>query len=110
MPANAPASPCSAARGLRAGEIDSIYVSQVVGKRRKTTATHYGELNLHLSGENFRFLAGSEDVTEYDYVLDSVEDTVMALTRQEFTTNIQAAALYIGEALDLPVWYDRRAG
>ncbi|MBZ0303169.1 MAG: hypothetical protein K8J31_25705 [Anaerolineae bacterium] len=92
-------------------ELQAIYISQVVGKRRGSKpATYYGELNLHLKGKNaFRYLLGAEQIEEYQAEADSPTDEVVQLTARDFTTNVQAAALHIGQALEVPVWYDRRS-
>ncbi|HLV36102.1 MAG TPA: hypothetical protein VKY59_13340 [Spirillospora sp.] len=94
-----------------AAEIASIYVSQVVGKRRgKRPPVQYGELNLHLASSQFRHLLSTEHVTEYEAESPDADEGVTPLTTRDYTTSLQAAALHIGAALDLPVWYDRRAG
>jgi hypothetical protein len=94
-----------------AAETASIYVSQVVGKRRgKRPAAQYGELNLHLASSRFRHLLSTEHVAEYEAESLDADEGVTPLTTRACTTSLQAAALHIGAALDLPVWYDRRAG
>ncbi len=96
---------------LSLDEVESVYVSQVVNRRRgKQPAIQYAELNLHLTGGGFRFLASSEDVIEYNHEPDDADEDISALTRHNFHTNMQAAALYIAETLGLPLWYDRRTG
>jgi hypothetical protein len=90
-------------------EIRSVYASQVIGKRRGRAAVpHYGELNLLLANSKFHFLLGSEQITEHEMEEDGAGDGVLRLSNENYSTDLQAAGLYIAQALDLPAWYDRR--
>ena len=98
---------------LRAEQIQSIYVSQLVnqGKRRANKpAVYYGEINLHLTSGKFQHIITAEQVEDYHPELDSVgdRDSVDTLTTHNFATSLQAASLYTAQALDLPTVYDRR--
>lgn len=98
----------------RISEIRSVYVSQVVGQRKGKRAVSYAELNLHLATGEFFFLLNADQV---DLVSSETGDAdepqpkaefVSSLDANSVTTNLQAAALHVGQALDIPVWYDRR--
>lgn len=99
-----------------ADEIQAVYVSQVLSRSRRKrvqTAT-YGELNLYLADGQFQFLLNSEHLTPLQADADTADDSaplerVEPLTPSALTTGLQAAALYIGQALKLPVQYDQRA-
>lgn len=105
----------SVARWMERGSnIQSIYVSQVIGRRRgKKPSPQYGELNLYLANGKFHYLISTDHVEEYEGEPGTGEDlppdTVSQLTSQHVTTSLQAAALHIGQTLDLPVWYDQRS-
>lgn len=98
----------------RGSNMQSIYVSQVIGRRRgKKPSPQYGELNLYLANGKFHHLINAEHPEEYEQEPGTGEelpsDSVSELTSQHATTHLQAAALHIGKALDLPVWYDQRS-
>jgi hypothetical protein len=93
-------------------ELRSVYVTQVVGRRRKKSGPVYGELNLHLrhaKDNRFKFLMQAEDIVEFDAETDGDDEAVVELTTENYSTDLQAAALYIAQALHLPAMYDRRS-
>jgi hypothetical protein len=98
----------------RGSNMQGLYVSQQIGRRRgKKPAPQYGELNLYLANGKFHHLISADQIEEYEQDPAAGEelpqDSVSELTSQHATTNLQAAALHIGKALDLPVWYDQRS-
>jgi hypothetical protein len=105
----------SVARWMERGSnMQGVYVSQVIGRRRgKKPAPQYGELNLYLANGRFHHLISADHIEEYEQEPDTGEelplDSVSELTSQHVTTPLQAAALHIGKALDLPVRYDQRS-
>lgn len=95
--------------------IQSVYVSQVLGKvRRGDTQSgptaYYGELNLQLADGTFWYIMNIDDPQEVEPVdVTLAEDEVVAeLTSQNYHSELQAAALYIARALDVPCRYDKR--
>jgi hypothetical protein len=90
-------------------EIRSVYASQVIGRRRgRAAAPQYGEINLLLANNKFRFLLGCEEINEQEMEDDGAGDGVFRLSNENYNTDLQAAGLYIAQALDVPAWYDRR--
>lgn len=100
---------------LVAGDVQSVYVSEVVKKKKDDPASEHGEINLHLGTGQFQFVleqgepvdnSGSKPTVRGS---DRQDDAVMPLTRYEIGTPLQAAATYLAEAIgDVPVWYDMR--
>jgi hypothetical protein len=123
---------------IAGGDVQSVYVTQMLSKKGKQYVIRHGEVNLHLGGGNFHSLFQQDDPDEKNSVvgidpignpLDLVtapavtiaaepikgvtaeksSDIIAALNRESVTTDLQAAGLYIAETLgNLPVWYDRR--
>lgn len=100
---------------VAAGDVQSVYVSEVVKKKKDDPASEHGEINLHLGTGQFQFvLEQGEPVDNSGAKLtvrgsDRKDDAVMPLTRYEVGTPLQAAATYLAEAIGaLPVWYDMR--
>jgi hypothetical protein len=108
----------------RAEQIQSIYVSQLVNEKKRKSrkpSASYGELNLHLTTGKFQPLIAVEQIEDYAAeaggTLDNPQtalpqtanvDSVDSLTLHSFTTSLQAAGLYIAQALDLDAVYDQR--
>ena len=94
---------------FRDQDLKSLYVSQIMGKQRNKPPTpQYGEINLHLMNGNFRLIMSSNEIAEHELEDESVDESVLMLSNSNFTTDLQAAGLYIAQALDIPAWYDRR--
>lgn len=97
-------------------EIDSIYASQIVSVKRKRDkpgkrTIHYGELNLRLKDDKFRFLLENGQVEEKQVIFaedESVEGDVVPLTAENVESNLQAAAAHIAKVLGIPARYDSR--
>ncbi len=96
-----------------ADDVQSLYVTEVI-RKGKGTAVEYGELNLHLGGGRFRFVAQHTDPEINDKARNPdfqkpAEDVIMPLERDQSSTDLQLVALHIAEALgELPCWYDLR--
>lgn len=113
---------------MGAEQIQSVYVSQLVHEQKRQSRkpeAQYGEINLHLTTGKFRTLIAAEEIEDYRSEFEATAgleepraddnqrpklhaDSVDSLTRYNFTTSIQAAGLYIAEALKLAAVYDRR--
>ncbi|MDZ4767163.1 MAG: hypothetical protein SGI73_21690 [Chloroflexota bacterium] len=106
-------------------DLQGVYVSHVVTKvnrRRKRPpmrAVQYGELNLLLQNGKFVHLLAQGGLDDKYPVLDPLpaegeradsanDDAIKMLTPYEVQTSLQAAALMIANALDLPCYLDRR--
>ena len=108
---------------VNAGQIQSVYVSEIVRERKRRSRKRdisYGEINLHLINGKFQTLITTEQVEDYladsetDPAVPPVDhqsantDAVETLTASNFASSLQAAGLYIANALDLAAVYDRR--
>nr|PZN54160.1 MAG: hypothetical protein DIU68_11060 [Chloroflexota bacterium] len=92
-------------------EIESVYVSQVAGKktrRGERTITH-GEINLYLGNGKFKFLVENGQIA-----LCAGEDErpvstgVYPLTPEMTRTPLQIAGAHVARVLGVPCLYDRR--
>ncbi|MDE0328588.1 MAG: hypothetical protein OXI78_05815 [Anaerolineaceae bacterium] len=92
----------------RVAQIQLLYVSEVRQKRRRGSAPAYAELNLHLSTGQFQFLVPSRQLRLLARESMALETGVSELRSWHCNSNAQAVALYVGQALELPVWLDRR--
>ena len=101
---------------VNAGNVQSVYASEVVKKRSRRPTILHGEINLHLLDGSFlslmidrekivdALLPGSDPAAE-----KKRPEGVLALEPAEATTALQAAAIHIALGLgELPVWHDRR--
>jgi len=97
-------------------DAQSLYVSEVF-KNARRRVVEYGELNVHLGGGIFHRLM-QQDAVMANHVSQpppgwqpGAADQVLPLTRADYATDLQAAALYLGEKMGLHVWLDcRRSG
>ena len=93
----------------RVEQIQSIYVSELQRKRRRRGGgLQYAELNLHLSSNQFQHLLQSAQPRLIAGEDSDAAQGVNVLDSNSCSTNTQAVALHIAQALDLPVWLDRR--
>jgi hypothetical protein len=106
-------SPSGVAWTVFNADVRSVYISEIL-KSNKGTATTHGELNVHLGGGKFHHILEQEVPLIHDgdtgkETRDIMKsDTVEPLTRNTYFTDMQAAALYVGEAMKQPVWTDVR--
>lgn len=98
---------------VAAGDVYSVYVTQVVGKKGGKPVVQHGELNLHLGVEDFQRILEDDSAEAPDrpwkanVPLD--QDIITPLNGDIVNTNLQAAGLYVARALgNLPCWYDQR--
>ncbi|MBC8170313.1 MAG: hypothetical protein H7X77_01515 [Anaerolineae bacterium] len=95
-----------------ADQLQAVYVSQVVGRRRLKRTVYHGEINLQTSDQKFRGVIVQD--REEERLEKSAKETplraeVIPLTANEVDTDLQAAAVYIATALgNLPCLYDQR--
>ncbi len=87
------------------GDIQAVYVSQVVGKKGKKLAAVYGEINLLLQNGRFRRLF---EYGEAEPLPSAGEPGIFPLDQTNFDTPLQAAGLYLARALEAPCYLDRR--
>ncbi|HEX2906050.1 MAG TPA: hypothetical protein VHO69_04275 [Phototrophicaceae bacterium] len=89
-------------------DYQSIYVSQVVGKKGKKSLAQYGELNVLLVSGKFRHLVSVGEEKELRPG-EANDDLLIELAQEAVQTDLQAAGLYVAQALGLICWYDRRS-
>ncbi|MCY4020979.1 MAG: hypothetical protein OXG39_16320 [Chloroflexi bacterium] len=106
--------------GLRwqvdAGDVQSVYASELVKKRGRRPVVFHGEINLQMIDGSFRRLLVEDDkradalLPGCDAVVEKNRPSgVSVLEPDAVTTALQAAAVHVAVCLgDLPVWYDRR--
>lgn len=100
-------------RQISADAIQSVYVTHILRRRRGTVVIDHSEINLHLTGGQFRRLIrheppGHPPMPGHDG--DGIEDHVVALRPSAQMSAAQAAALYITRALGdrMICYYDQR--
>ncbi|MEO1166304.1 MAG: hypothetical protein AAFV98_21180 [Chloroflexota bacterium] len=97
-------------------DLQSVFVSEVVKKRKSPPATEYGELNFHLGGGKFKFALKQDAPEDNDAIPqpDTMPERtkgVHPVSRDTVHTELQAAAMYIAETMgSVPVWNDIRHG
>lgn len=93
----------------RVGQIQSLYVSEQLPKQRGAAAAPaYAELNLHLSSNRFQHLLQSRQSRHVAREPVAAAPGVSELRSWHCSTNTQAVALHVAQAMELPVWLDRR--
>ncbi|MCE2489421.1 MAG: hypothetical protein J4G17_05540 [Anaerolineae bacterium] len=92
----------------RIEQLQSLYVTELRQKRRGAGAPTHAELNLHLSNGRFQFLLHSRQLRLLARETIALEPGVSELHSWHCNSNAQAVALYLAQALELPVWLDRR--
>ncbi len=94
-------------------DLDSVYVSQVVGRkiRHDKRTIHYGELSLLRKDGKFTFLFANNQVEEKPLAVAEdtpAQEAVMPLTSNDVESSMQTAAAHVARVLGLPAWYDQR--
>jgi hypothetical protein len=95
-------------------QVHAVYVTQVLGKRGKQRKIHHGELNLFLDGSRFLLLVeqGQPEIAADGVPAslngDDAHDLVTPLTQLQARTDLQAAGLYVAQALNVSCLYDQR--
>ena len=102
---------------LQAGNVQSVYASEVAKRRGRRPTVLHGEINLHLLDGSFvPVIIDREKVI--DALLPNIDpieeknrpEGVIDLEAGDVSTALQAAAVHIAVSLgELPVWYDRRS-
>ena len=99
-----------------AGQVQSVYASELVKERGRRPMVFHGEINLQLIDGSFQRLL-VEDDKRTDALLPGCDSEseknrpigVSLLEPEGVSTTLQAAAVHVAVCLgDLPVWYDRR--
>lgn len=97
---------------LQPAGYQSIYVSQTLMKRSSkgdsASVFSYGELNVLLTNGKFKYLLDVSERFKSKEVVSSRDDLLVELTQENVHTDLQAAAMYVAQALGVPCWYDRR--
>lgn len=89
-------------------DIDSVYVSEVIKHNKDNAQIQYGEINLRLTDGSFYFLVSQTEPTPLYTESSPDDDQINPLESGQVKTDMQAASLYLAQALDVPVWYDYR--
>ncbi|MBZ0296952.1 MAG: PAS domain-containing protein [Anaerolineae bacterium] len=96
--------------------LQSVYVSQVLGKNKRRDVnskptSYYGELNFQLSDSTFWYILNIDETQEVEPVNATLpeDEAVVELSSQNYHSQLQATALYVAKALDVPCWYDKRS-
>ncbi len=92
---------------LQPADYQAVYVSQIIGKKGRTHIAQYGEINLLLVNGSFRLLMTTGENPE-PLQNDAGGDLLIELKQEDVHTDLQAAGLYVAQALGVPCWYDRR--
>lgn len=96
-------------------QAQSLYVSEVVKQRKNAAISEHGELNFHLGGGKFHYIARQDDsvpqendsILPNDYVRPQ-DSGVYTLRRTNYASEWQAIGLWLAEWLHLDAWYDVR--
>jgi hypothetical protein len=97
-------------------QIESVYVSHVAYRRSdgnsRAKSVFYGEINLYLRNGKFRRIMDMERLKTIRSRQDEperVDDVITPLTLNQVETPMQAAGLYIAQALGVPCLEDQRS-
>jgi hypothetical protein len=95
-------------------DAQSVYVSELIRRKKSGSATEYGEINLHLGSGTF-----SPVITQHEpstnagfpaplHPFPQTDPEIEALTADRLATPLQAMGLYIARKLSIDAWYDLR--
>jgi len=95
------------------GDVESIYVTQVVNKKGRKRTIYHGEINLHTDNGSFHRVLrqGQQDSELYERAQDDItrQEMLQQLSPNGVISDLQSLGLHISKLLDdLPVWYDQR--
>lgn len=95
---------------LKAGDLQSVYVTEIISKKGRKRVIHHAELNLHLGGGRFKHvLRHTQQEEAATPISDDAHDGVLPLTPFTVKDDLQTAGLYVAEALGgVACWYDQR--
>lgn len=93
--------------------VRGVYVTEVArvrrDKRGERERLQYTEINLLLDDERFRRLIYDDTPDDQERPMDyHGEDVIVPLTAENVQDEVQAAGVYIADALGVPCYYDRR--
>ncbi len=91
-------------------QLQAVYVTQVVNKRGRRRNIFHAELNLYLTDGTFKQMLQHVEQEELPGETQGpAQDGVTPLNRHSIHGDLQAAGLYVAEALgNIPCWYDQR--
>lgn len=101
-------------REINTSDIQAVYASHVINRRRRRRKIYHSELNLLLASGKFTRLLQDANEDEVSPTSDPTGDSapnddVQSLTVEIARTPVQLMALYISRTLgNLPCWYDQR--
>jgi hypothetical protein len=96
------------------GAVQSVYVTEQVKRAPSNNRITYGELNLHLGGEDFLRLFDAEIVDDRQPHLDdpqarpATEDIIVPLYSGDANSDLQRAGARVASTIGVPCWYDQR--
>ena len=90
------------------GQIDSVYVSEIVNRKGKKRVIYHGEINIHLKDGSFRSILEQPHSVEEDYPPTQSEEGVVPLTLYNAQTDLQMAGLHVAQTLGITCQYDQR--
>ncbi|MBI5667049.1 MAG: hypothetical protein HZC41_03505 [Chloroflexi bacterium] len=96
---------------LQPAEYQAVYVSQTLAKRSGADGASvfsYGELNVLLTNGKFKYLLDVSERFKSSEMVPTRSDLLVELKQETVHTDLQAAAMYVAQALAVPCWYDRR--
>ncbi len=93
--------------------LQAVYASQVVSKidkKKDQRSVGFGEINLLLKDGDFKSILVQQQTDDKIPAMDDPlnEEAITSLTEYNARTHLQAAALEIAHALNLPAEYDKR--
>ncbi|MBL8163598.1 MAG: hypothetical protein JNJ61_16555 [Anaerolineae bacterium] len=93
-------------------DVQAVYASEIVNRNGKKRSIYHGELNLYLNDGTFRRLLDVPHMVFNDQVRDIdnhlQEELVTTLTADTTSSDLQAAGLYVAQALGVECRYDLR--
>lgn len=97
---------------LHPADFQSVYVSQTLSKKSSEPSDpstfSYGELNMLLTNGKFKYLLDISERFKSRENVSSRDDALVELTPENVHSDLQAAGVYVAQALGVPCWYDRR--
>ena len=88
-------------------EIDSVYITELIKRKKGEPIIQYGEINLRLTSGKFYFLINQEEEVPLQGEMQRTDD-IFPLKQNDVCTRLQASAFYIARALNVPAWHDYR--
>jgi hypothetical protein len=101
-------------------DVDSVYASEIVRNHKPKQTDDsaepvalaadikYGELNLRLTDGTYYFLLSQQEEETIGTGVDGIMNEIQPLDQNAVTTKLQAATVYVAQALNVPAFYDLR--